>query len=368
MLTFIHAADFHLDAPFSALPPQKASQRREEQRALLERLADLTESRGAQVVLLSGDILDSDHAYYETTQALARTLGGMKARVFISPGNHDFYSPRSPWATTVWPENVHIFRESGVETVDLPELGCTVHGSAFTAPFRDDSPLAGFIAPQDGRIHLMCVHGEVDGKGRYGSISPQELFDSGLDYVALGHIHGCSGLQKTGKTYWAYPGCPEGRGFDELGEKGVFCGRAEPGQVRLDFVPLAGRRYEILTVDVTGDDPAAALTAALPKEAKQDIYRILLTGESALEGLDLPALEQIAAPSFYSVTLRDNTRVRRDLWSRAQEDTLTGLFLREMKARLESCESDSGRDKLFKAVRFGLAALEDREEPFTHEN
>ena len=37
MLTIIHGADFHLDAPFAALPADKARERRGEQRELLER-------------------------------------------------------------------------------------------------------------------------------------------------------------------------------------------------------------------------------------------------------------------------------------------------------------------------------------------
>ncbi len=362
MLTFIHAADFHLDAPFSALSPPQAAQRREEQRALLERLADLVEHTGAQLLLLPGDLLDGDRVYYETTQALARTLAGMRARVFIAPGNHDFWSPRSPWATVDWPENVHIFRTGEVEGVALPELGCTVYGSAFTAPSRDESPLAGLSVPRDGGIHLMCVHGDVDGRGRYGSIAPAEIAESGLTYLALGHIHAGTGMRRTGETYWAYPGCPEGRGFDELGDKGVLLGRIEGERLTLDFVPLAGRRYEILSVDVSGDDPVLSLERALPGNAQRDIYRILLTGESDPAGLDMAALETVAAPYFYSVSLRDQTRVRRDLWSRAEEDSLTGLFLREMQGKLAAAEDEGAREILEKAVRFGLAALEDRED------
>lgn len=362
MLTFIHAADFHLDAPFSALSPHQAAQRREEQRELLERLGELVEHTSARLVFLPGDLLDGGNVYYETTQALSRVLGRMRARVFIAPGNHDFYSPRSPWATTDWPENVHIFRTGETESVDLPDLGCTVYGSAFTAPTRDDSPLAGFSVPKDGKHHLMCVHGDVDGKARYGSIPQAEIGESGLTYLALGHVHARSGLKRAGATYWAYPGCPEGRGFDELGDKGVLLGKIEGEKVLVDFVPLAGRRYEILPVDVTGDDPAAALVRALPKDATRDIYRILLAGESGPEGLDLAKLEELARPHFYSVSLRDKTRVLRDLWSRAREDSLTGLFLRSLRERLDAAEDEREREDLEKAVRFGLAALENRED------
>ena len=45
-----------------------------------------------------------------------------------------------------------------------------------------------------------------------------------------------------------------------------------------------------------------------------------------------------------------------------EEDTLTGLFLRRMRRKLdESPEED--RPLLERAIRFGLAALEGREEP-----
>ena len=41
MLKLIHAADLHLDSPFAGLRPERAAQRRREQRKLLERLAAL---------------------------------------------------------------------------------------------------------------------------------------------------------------------------------------------------------------------------------------------------------------------------------------------------------------------------------------
>ena len=78
--------------------------------------------------------------------------------------------------------------------------------------------------------------------------------------------------------------------------------------------------------------------------------------------VDRPTLEAVAQPCFYSVTLRDRTRVRRDLWSRAEEDTLTGLFLRQMQDRLARAETDEDRALVEKAVRFGLAALENGED------
>ena len=151
MLTIIHGADFHLDAPFAALPPDKARQRRGEQRALLDRLAELAAERRADLVLLSGDLLDGGETYQETVTALARCLGAMPCPVFIAPGNHDCYDSRSVYANTAWPDNVHIFSAVAVESVELPGLSCVVHGAAFTTPQADRSPLLGFSAPRDGK-------------------------------------------------------------------------------------------------------------------------------------------------------------------------------------------------------------------------
>ena len=204
----------------------------------------------------------------------------------------------------------------------------------------------------------------MEGRGHYGPIGPEEIAASGLTYLALGHIHARSGLRRAGETFWAYPGCPEGRGFDELGDKGcLWITVRDDGGVEEEFVPLARRRYRILEADVSGPNPAAALAAALPGDGAEDIVRIRLVGESGVEGLDLAPLEAVAAARFYRAELRDETAVPRDLWDRAGEDTLTGLFLRRMQERLAAAAGDGARADLERAVRFGLAALEHREEP-----
>ena len=51
MLTILHAADLHLDAPFASLAPEQARRRRAEQRELLERLAALARTQQADLVL-----------------------------------------------------------------------------------------------------------------------------------------------------------------------------------------------------------------------------------------------------------------------------------------------------------------------------
>jgi len=360
VIQILHAADLHLDAPFASLPPDQAAQRREEQRGLLARLAQQAREGGADLVFLAGDLFDSGQVYPETLQALARALAQTGCPVFIAPGNHDYYGPKSPYVLQSWPENVHIFSAPEMTGVALQALNCVVWGCAFTSPTREDGPLAGFSAPRDGRVHLGVLHGDLAPASPYGPITQEQIGESGLTYLALGHIHKSDGFHAAA-TPWAYPGCPEGRGFDELGDKGALWVKVEDHGVTAEFLPMAARRYHILEIPA-GEDAAAAVDKALTGEYREDICRVILTGEYDPEGVDLAALEGAFSPRCYALQLRDATVPRRDLWDRAGEDSLTGLFLRRMEERLAQAP-DTERETLELAVRYGLAALERREEP-----
>ena len=373
-MKLLHSSDFHLDSPLTGLPPEKSVQRRRELRDIPALLARLAKDEGVDLVLLPGDLFDGERVYPETVRALAGALEDMAVPVFIAPGNHDFFHGKSPYAAAPWPGNVHIFTALEMQAVELPELNCVVHGCAFTAHHREDDPIAGFTAPDDGKLHLLCVHGEVGLVGNYAPIDPKSLERSGAAYAALGHIH-TANSGKVGKTLWANPGCPEGRGFDELGPKGaliVSFGESTqlevtspdgPSMVPIDmgikpvtakFVPVCRRQYRIEPVNLEG------FTAMLPQGESPDLVRLILVGES-LNAPDLAALTAQAAPHFFHVELRDQTTLPTELWARAGEDSLTGLFLREMRARLDNADGDE-RDKLLLAARFGLAALEGGED------
>lgn len=363
MLTFLHAADFHLDSAFGALSAARAAGRRRESRELVFRLSDYVNQNHIGLVLLAGDLFDSGSAFRETGEQLAEALGRMEARVFIAPGNHDWAGPGSPWTAVRWPENVHVFREGRLTAVDLPEWNLTVHGAAFTAPERRESFLTGFSAPEDGRVHIGLLHGEIDPpEARYAPLRKEEIAGSGLHYLALGHIHKRTEPVRLGRTLCAWPGCIEGRGFDELGEKGFYRGTVdERGGVSLAFVPFARRRYEILEVDVTGRPPRAAVEAALPEDTARHLYRIVLTGETGPGGADVLGLREALAERFYALELRDRTRMAEDVWARAEEDSLRGLFLRCLRQRRRGAESEAEREAVDRAVRFGLAALDHRD-------
>ena len=352
-MKILHASDFHLDSPFGSLDAAQAMTRRRELRELPARLAALAREEGADLILLPGDLFDGRRVYPETLRALADALGSAGVPVVIAPGNHDCVGPDSPYLTADWPDNVHIFTRAQMERVDFPALNCTVHGCAFTEPHRTDDPLAGFSAPRDGRLHLLCVHGEVGLAGDYGPISPASLERSGAAYAALGHIHARTDLQWAGSTPWSYCGCPEGRGFDECGDKGALTVTVETGGVSAQFYPLCTRRYCIQRVD------AAEFSRLLPEESP-DLVRLILTGESE-HAPDVEGLTRLAESRYFYAEVRDETTLPARLWARAEEDSLTGLFLREMARRLEQAPAEE-RGKVLLAARFGLAALEKGED------
>jgi len=363
MLKFIHASDFHLDSAFGALDARQAAARRRESRETVFRLANYVNRHDIDLVLLAGDLFDSGNAFRETGEQLAQALGQMEAKVFIAPGNHDWYGPGSPWKTVAWPENVHVFTENILTEVELPEWNLVIHGAAFTGAEQSAGLLSGFTAPEDGKLHIGLLHGEIDpAEVRYNPIRKAEIATSNLHYLALGHIHKRMEPVTYGATVCAWPGCIEGRGFDELGEKGFYEGTLEDsGKISLTFVPFAPRRYEILEVDVTGKLPRTAVEEALPTETVRHLYRIILTGETGEEGADAAALREALADRFYSLEVRDHTRVAEDVWQRAGEDSLRGLFLRELRTKWEAARTEEERETITKAARFGLAALDHRD-------
>ena len=357
MLKIIHAADFHLDSPFAALSEEQAALRRREQRQLLTDLAKAAE--GADLTLLPGDLLDSGVCHAETVEALEGFLNSLPGRVFVAPGNHDYYAPESPWDRMELRDSIHIFKSPQPEAVELPELGCTVWGAAFTSP-RSEGKLRSFRAPDEG-LQLMLLHGDVGGNMGYGPIGESEIAASGLRYLALGHIHACSGLRQSGNTYWAYPGCLMGRGFDETGEKGYLSLELDENECRAEFHPLPGRKYEILSVDVTGAESLlSAVEAALPEDARQHIFRVLLRGQWP-EKPKAEALAEALADRCFQIELRDETRLLTDIWLDAGEDTLRGSFLRVLKRKFDAAPEEE-KAGITLAARFGLAALDYRED------
>lgn len=359
-MRILHAADLHLDSAFAGLAEEKAALLRQESRDILRRMVDWANDHAVDVMLLSGDLFDSDRMYSQTARTLAQALARFRGRIFLSPGNHDFYAPGSGYDAVDWPENVHIFTSRRPQTVLLRSLNASVTGAAFTSaeewePF-DGASVSGGDAP----IRLGVLHGEVTrGESKYRAIPPAEIEKTNLTYLALGHVHRCAGVQRAGNTAYAYPGCLPGRGFDETGDKGFLYGEITPEKVELEFIPFAPRRYQSVTADITDRDPADAVRQALDPDCGQDICRVLLTG-SRRENFSLSALTSELSGLCAALELTDETYPEEDVWARCGEDSLRGLFLQNLRARYDGADEDEKR-QLLQAARFGLAALDNRD-------
>ena len=359
-MRILHAADLHLDSAFAGLAEEKAALLRQESRDILRRMVDWANDHAVDVMLLSGDLFDSDRMYSQTARTLAQALARFRGRIFLSPGNHDFYAPGSGYDAVDWPENVHIFASRRPQTVLLRSLNASVTGAAFTSaeewePF-DGASFSGGDAP----IRLGVLHGEVTrGESKYRAIPPAEIEKTNLTYLALGHVHRCAGVQRAGNTAYAYPGCLPGRGFDETGDKGFLYGEITPEKVELEFIPFAPRRYQSVTADITDRDPADAVRQALDPDCGQDICRVLLTG-SRRENFSLAALTSELSGLCAALELTDETYPEEDVWARCGEDSLRGLFLQNLRARYDGADEDEKR-QLLQAARFGLAALDNRD-------
>ena len=220
MITILHAADLHLDSAFSGRGEGATGRLRVALRSVPEQICALCTQEACDLLLLSGDVFDGVPTA-ESVRLLKQALSQIHIPVFIAPGNHDFYTPNTPWALGTWPEHVHIFTRPVVESVALPELACRIYGAAFTA-MDCDPLLEGFSLQGDEKYHIALLHGDpLLQNSPYNPITQAQVRDSGLDYLALGHVHK-QGSFYAGKTLCAWPGCAMGRGYDELGEKGVL--------------------------------------------------------------------------------------------------------------------------------------------------
>ena len=320
-LKILHSADWHLDSPLTGFSPEQRAFLRKELLKIPGKVADICRREGCELVLLAGDLFDGP-ATRESILHLKAALAEMAVPVFISPGNHDFVTPDGPWMAEAWPKNVHIFRRE-LESVCIPQLDCRVYGAGYTAM---DCPglLENFRSEGEESFCVAVLHGDgVNARSPYCPVTAAQVRDSGLDYLALGHVHQ-AGSFRSGSTLCGWPGCPMGRGWDETGEKGVYL--AELGaEAEIRFLPLDGPQFIDREVDCDG----ISLRELLAGEQTRNFIRL------TLRGADEEDISQLR-DDFPNLILRDLRTPAADLWEKAGEDTLEGIYFRLLREKLES--------------------------------
>ena len=202
-LRILHSADWHLDSPFSSLSVEVRETLRLAQGSIPGLLGQLIRQEECDLALLAGDLFDGKPSR-ETVEALKRELGRWGVPVCIAPGNHDFCAGDSPWLVESWPENVHIFT-GNMDYLDFPALNCRVYGGGYRS--MDCPPLlSGFRAEGDARWCVGVLHGDaMNLSSPYCPVTAAQVRESGLDYLALGHIH-ATGSFRAGESLCAWPG------------------------------------------------------------------------------------------------------------------------------------------------------------------
>lgn len=298
----LHAADLHIDSPLRGLPPGAVAQvARGATRLAVEALVALALDEAVQVVLLAGDVFDGDWPDFHTGIFFTRQIkllvdGG--ARVFITLGNHDAASKLTRRVTL--PPGAQIFGHDAVESVDLPDLGLTVHGWSFPRPSYTENPLPRFPEPTPGRVNIGVLHTNLDGRSGHDDYAPTraaDLFDHGYDYWALGHVHTRDQRQQ-GDRYVVYPGNLQGRHIREAVPrgapgKGVTLVTIDSGRVqKVEHRPLDVLRWREVVADLGGaetfdevvDAASRALNDALAGEDLPFVVRVILRGTCAAHG------------------------------------------------------------------------------------
>lgn len=370
----IHCADLHFDTPFSDLNNRLSKLRQDELRETFSNIINLCKDEKVQILLVAGDMFDNNSIKRITLQFLKeKFLEIPKVKVFMVAGNHDPLNSRSFYNMIDWPENVHIF-SNNFESIVIEELNTVVIGASFKESYEKQSLLKDYHVENnlEKYIKLMVLHGEVskveDGN-EYNPIREEEIENLGVNYLALGHRHGFSGIKKCGTTHYAYCGCPEGRGFDELGEKGIIIGEIYKDNLELEFKPVNKRTYYEIEVDVTGatskDVIKNQILNSVDNKHRENIYKVILMGELSEEFiLDINILQNSLEQNFFALKLKDSTSIKLDIEKLSKEYSIKGLFSAKMLEKINKAETEAEKEKLIKALKIGLQSLSKEEVTF----
>lgn len=369
-IKIMHAADLHLGARLPGLGDKATARRNEILRSFFHML-EICASENVDYLLLAGDFLESSEITEQQIQAIRERIAeAASLKILITPGNHDYMAPDSPYASS-WPENVHIFC-GACEALTDPEKELVIYGAGFSGTYQERSlltlPWEEERKKTPGYTRLLVVHGDWNQpESPYHPILPEALPPDFFTYVALGHVHKRSPLQTVGHTTVAYSGCPDGTGFDETGVKGVYLGTVEPMHCDLHFRALSTRLFVRQEVDgshLSSQREAEERLMAALQEAHMAGFddsniaaRLLLTGAvDEKEPVDWALLQETLREKLYWLEIRDLRVPALDWEQLKQEESLKGYFAAELYARWKKAAPEE-RETLERALRFGLEAF-----------
>ena len=305
---FLHAADLHLDTPFTGMRRVDASlvaTLRDATTRAFENLIKAALEHSVAFVVIAGDIYDGPERGIRAQLAFRNGLARLaQAGIpsFVVHGNHD--PVEDGWsAVRKWPDGVTVFGPGSVATVPVERDGQTlalIHGISYARRETRDNLALGFRRDRAECFQVGVLHCNAGAHADYAPYSPcsvDDLVSAGLDYWALGHVHLRHFLYE-GSPWIAYPGNLQGLSPkpSELGAKGTLLVDVDDGQVaNVDFLPLDVVRFDAFDLDIAELVDVAGLIDALVGAARERaathdgrtaVLRVSLTGRGAVH-LDL---------------------------------------------------------------------------------
>lgn len=282
-MKFLHAADLHLDSPFSGLDDAAwlpDDEVRYASRRALDRLVAAALRERVDLVVFAGDVFDGSHVDVETAAFWMTQIDRLLAEgvpVVMVAGNHDAAS--TLFDQVHHPQGVTLLSSLRPEKRVFDRIGVAVVGQgldeAAFAPDGGPDLAAGFPEADPGLFTIGLLHTSLGGREGYRNFAPtcaEVLRARGYRYWALGHVHR---REVVSTDPWiVYPGNLQGRGVLETGPKGATLVTVDDGKGReirevraleFDTVRWSTCDVEIDDEAANPDDVLAAIEAALSR-------------------------------------------------------------------------------------------------------
>ena len=371
-LRFLHCGDIHLDIPFIGLTAEKSEERRRILRSSFMRLMQYVRDSKINVVLMSGDIFNTEYATNTTAEVLIREFCNCPETVFIiAPGKHDHYNDNPIYTSGRLPENCYVFSSDKLSRFDFEEYNVTVYGWAFMEDSLRENPLLDRHVDDGSRVNLVCAYADLDG-GVDSDICPISLADIkrfGADYYAFGSRHEAGRFSTAGGSKYCYCGSLECTGFDTPGIGGANLISVEYSDGELSIenkkMSFGHVRFETESLDITGVSTGNEIISRISRLISDKKYdnetalRVVLVG-SVDPRFQIPMNIESDAFGLYYFNMIDKTLPLYGTEKFFRDMSVKGEIFRSFYPILVG-EDEEARLVAAKAFRIALAALENRE-------
>lgn len=354
-MKFVHIADMHFDAPFTILNQKKdlGDLRRLEQRQVFKKVIDYIKSENILYLFIAGDLYEHEYIKQTTIEYINDLFKQIpNTKVFIAPGNHDPILKNSYYNNFNWSSNVKIFKDK-IEKYEDEDVA--IYGYGFN-DFTNLGVNIEDINVDSDKINILLIHGSVDASQtldlQYNPMKSNVLKAKNFDYVALGHIHKTNYKEDTNIIY---PGSTISLGFDELGEHGMIVGDLKKDSLQIEFKKLDDREFTEKEIDISSINSKDELIQTINEEnlKENNMYKLILIGKRNFE-ININNIQKSILQDNI-IKIKDKTKMSYNLEELSKEQSLKGIFVKVMLAKLNSGDFDV--EEIEKAIEIGLDVL-----------